>query len=55
MIILLVWLLLACFNVFKIRQSSQGADMIETALAVVFAPLYTILGLVVVFIIKPWN
>ena len=55
MIMSFIWLLLACFNVFKIRQSSQGADMIETALAVVFAPLYTTLGLVVVFIIKPWN
>ena len=55
MIIFLIWLLLACFNVLKIRQSSQGADMIETAIAVVLAPLYTMLGLVVIFIIKPWN
>jgi len=55
-VILLVWLLLACFNIFKIKQSTIGArDVFEPLLAIIFAPLYFITALVVIFGIKKWN
>lgn len=54
-IVVLVWLLLTAFNLWKIYQSSQGADMLESAFAMILSPIYFILALVVIFIIKPWN
>lgn len=54
-IVVLVWLLLAAFNLWKIYQSSQGADMLESLFAIMFSPVYTLMAMVVVFIIKPWN
>lgn len=54
-IIQIIWLLCAAFNIYKIYQSTQGADMLETAFALIFAPFYTVMAFVVIFIIKPWN
>lgn len=54
-IVVLVWLLLAAFNLWKIYQSSQGADMLESLFAIIAAPVYTLMAMVEVFIIKPWN
>jgi len=54
-IISLIWLLLGAFNLYKIYQSSQGADILETLFAIISGPLYTFMALVVIFIIKPWN
>lgn len=55
LIIIASWLLLTMFNIFKINQSSQGADMFEKSFAIVLAPVYTVLAIIVIFIIKPWN
>lgn len=55
LIVIALWLLLAMFNIFKINQSSQGADIFEKSFAIVLAPVYTVLAIVVIFIIKPWN
>lgn len=52
---ILAWMLLAAFNIYKIYQSLQGADMIESVFAIVLAPIYTVIALVVIFVIKPWN
>ena len=54
-IVVLAWLLLAAFNLWKIYQSSQGADMLESLFAIIAAPVYTLVAIVMVFIIKPWN
>lgn len=54
-IVILVWLLLAAFNLWKIYQSSQGADMLESLFAIILSPVYTLLALIAIFIIKPWN
>lgn len=54
-IILIIWILFGAFNLYKIYQSSQGADMLESLFAAASGPLYTFMALVVIFIIKPWN
>jgi type IV secretory pathway VirB2 component (pilin) len=54
-IITIIWLLFGAFNLYKIYQSSQGADLFESLFAAISGPLYTLMALVVIFIIKPWN
>jgi len=55
LIISIIWLLFGAFNLYKIYQSSQGADLFESLFAIISGPLYTVMALVVIFIIKPWN
>lgn len=50
-----MWPLFGVFNLYKIYQSSQGADMLESLFAIAFAPLYTMAAFVILFVIKPWN
>lgn len=50
-----VWAICSFFNLWKIHQSSQGADVLETLFAITLSPLYTLLALIAIFIIKPWN
>lgn len=53
-IVLIIWLTLAIFNVFKIYQSEDDSHALESIFAIVCAPIYTFLAFVVVFLIKKW-
>lgn len=54
--IIFCWLALAGFNLVKINQSTYGAKDVFTPLfAIVFAPLYTLIAFIGIFIIKKWN
>ena len=52
--IVLIWLVLAGFNVWKIFQSNNCFSVLETLIAIMFSPLYFIVAFVVVFILKKW-
>lgn len=53
-IIILVWLLLAAFNMYKLYTSKSGSNLIESVAAILLAPFYTLMAFVVIFLIKKW-
>lgn len=54
LVIVIIWLALACFNVFKIYQSNTKWNVLESVFAILLAPVYTFVAFIVIFVIKKW-
>jgi len=55
LIIIIIWILLAVFNMWKLSTSISGSNVLESVVAIALSPLFTLMAIIIIFILPRWK